>query len=268
MIILARFRRLAGFTLIELAVVLFIVAVLLASLLGPITTRVEQADREETQRRLEEIREALYGFVIVNGRLPCPDCRNAADCPTVGSSALNDGFEDVITSAGVLTCAMPATLVHGSVSSGNLPWVNLGVSANDAWDRRFRYFVVSRYANNLRPNPDCSADSTAVGVSIALCSARPESPQSAGTMEVWNAATGGLPIARFLPAVVISYGRNGEAAAASNHELQNVTPLATSPPMFVSRVYSRDATDEFDDLLTWLLPTVLTQKMVSAGRLP
>ena len=62
-----------GFTLIEVAIAVVVIALLLGSILGPLSIRIEQADRQETQALLDEIKEALYGFSVTNGRLPCPD---------------------------------------------------------------------------------------------------------------------------------------------------------------------------------------------------
>ena len=61
-----------GFTLIELSVVVLVITLLLGSLLIPLATQVEQRNMSETQKRLQEIKEALIGFAIANGRFPCP----------------------------------------------------------------------------------------------------------------------------------------------------------------------------------------------------
>jgi len=66
-------NRTAGFTLIEMAVVLFIVGLLIAGVLGPLETQLEARDRRATIETMEEIIESLYGYAINNGRLPCPD---------------------------------------------------------------------------------------------------------------------------------------------------------------------------------------------------
>ena len=62
----------AGFTLIELAVVIVVIALLLGSILVPLTSQVEQRKVLETQKTLDEIKEALIGFAMINGRLPRP----------------------------------------------------------------------------------------------------------------------------------------------------------------------------------------------------
>ena len=65
-----------GFSLIELAVVLFIVGLMLGGLLTPLATKVEYENINETSIALNEIKESLLGFAIANGYLPCPDTNN------------------------------------------------------------------------------------------------------------------------------------------------------------------------------------------------
>src|SRR5436190_20483125 len=64
--------RAHGFTLIELAVVFAIVGLALGSLFFTLAAQTEQRMFEETRRRLEQARELLLAFAVVNGRLPCP----------------------------------------------------------------------------------------------------------------------------------------------------------------------------------------------------
>src|SRR3954469_16972550 len=64
--------RTVGFTLVELAVVLAIVALLLSGLMYTLSAQVEQRGYEETRRRLNLARDLLLGYALVNGRLPCP----------------------------------------------------------------------------------------------------------------------------------------------------------------------------------------------------
>src|SRR4051794_19415462 len=61
-----------GFTLIELSVVVLVITLLLGSLLIPLATQVEQRNVSETQKRLQEVKEALIGYAMANGRFPCP----------------------------------------------------------------------------------------------------------------------------------------------------------------------------------------------------
>src|SRR5688500_10545409 len=74
-----------GFTLVELAVVLTIVALLLSTLMYTLSAQTEARTRGESQRRLEEAKDLLIAFALVNGRLPCPArCSNWPACNAAG----------------------------------------------------------------------------------------------------------------------------------------------------------------------------------------
>ena len=115
----------SGFTLVEMAVVLFIIAILLGGLLLPLTAQIDQRNLSEAQKQLDEIKDALMGFAIINGRLPCPD--------TTG-----DGVED--------TC--PSVLVT-ETTGGNLPWVTLGMPNQDPWNQAYQYRVNNAYTTTF-----------------------------------------------------------------------------------------------------------------------
>ena len=61
-----------GFTLIEMAIVLMIVGLLLGGLLVPLSAQMDQRNISDTQKAMSEIKEALIGYAMANGRLPCP----------------------------------------------------------------------------------------------------------------------------------------------------------------------------------------------------
>ena len=62
----------AGFSLIELAVVIAIISLLLGSLLVPLRSQVESRKLTDTQKILDDAREALMGYAAANGYFPCP----------------------------------------------------------------------------------------------------------------------------------------------------------------------------------------------------
>ncbi len=105
-----------GFTLVEIAVALFIVSLVLGSILGPLATQVERRKVSDTRKALDEIKEALNGFAIINGRLPCPDI-------DLDPTAAGYGKEEA-------TCATTV------IAEGYLPWKTLGVTDLDAFGIR------------------------------------------------------------------------------------------------------------------------------------
>jgi prepilin-type N-terminal cleavage/methylation domain-containing protein len=148
-----------GFTLIELALGLFIVALILGSILVPLTTQVEQRKISDTRKSLDEIREALLGFAITNGRLPCPDTDN-------DPAAAGYGVEEAACAA-------------APVAEGFLPWKTLGVAEMDAFGTKrtaiasprfgdWRYRVDRNFAIAFNLGTGFSADALVVRDSAAV----------------------------------------------------------------------------------------------------
>ena len=61
-----------GFSLIEMAIVMVIIGVLIGAALVPLSAQRESAKIKEARSELLLIEEAIYGFSLANGRLPCP----------------------------------------------------------------------------------------------------------------------------------------------------------------------------------------------------
>jgi prepilin-type N-terminal cleavage/methylation domain-containing protein len=120
---IARIKHGRGFSLIEIAVVLLIIAVLVSIVAIPISSRDEQSRISEMNRQLDTIKEALIVYAFANGRLPCP----ATDGNIYG--AANSSGAESPTGGGACT-----------VKLGSVPASALGVSpvdssgfAIDAW---------------------------------------------------------------------------------------------------------------------------------------
>lgn len=232
-----------GFTLVEIAIGMLVIALLLGSILVPLSAQVEQRKVSETQRALEEMREALLGFAIANGHLPCPD-----KTATGGVGTANDGREDVNVSVCV-------------VSEGNFPWATLGTPAADSWGNRFRYRVDTTFAQR---GPPVLSFTSASGIEVCA--------DSGCVSRLTNGSPDGPPV------VIVSHGRNGRGAMNSTNNLQNPLPPAGTDERenvdgditFVSRVQTTAAAGagEFDDIVTWLSRGVLLNRLVAAGRLP
>lgn len=233
-------RHARGFTLIEMAVAIFIIALLLGSLLIPLTTQVEQKQTSDTNRTLEEVKEALVGHAVANGYLPCPDTDN-------------DGIENVDGGTGL------CSTIAAGIAGGSLPWSTLGVASTDVWGNRLRYVINERYA---RRAPALLFPLGAVGTDVRVC-----------TTMVPSCAT---TLSTTAVAAVLSLGKNGRGATnsiggtnpapAGTDELENTD----ADRDVVSRVQtsSEAAAGEFDDIVTWLSRYILVNRMVMAGKLP
>ncbi len=214
----ARTRIAAGFTLIELAIVLFIITLLLGGMLTPLGQQVAEHQNKESRLALESARIAIVGYALRQigqaGPLPCPDLR--ADHATQA----NDGLEDRLANG---KCAL---------HNGNLPWKTLGLTKGDAWGNQLSYAV--------------AADWTEVGAPLSGALAELQVCQN-------RACTSPTPAA----AIILSHGRNGFGAKninggdnlmpTSSDELENINPDARfimHPPRAADR-----AEGEFDDLL-------------------
>jgi prepilin-type N-terminal cleavage/methylation domain-containing protein len=161
-----------GFTLIEMAVVLVIIGLLIGGLLIPFSEQLNQKRLEATQQRLEEIKEALIGFAIIDGRLPCPD-------------TYNDGIED-----------NPAACN----TEGDLPWATLALDArshsSDAWGTPFRYRIDKRYTTQPFPNPPNTSSGLKVQDTQQPTPLSLVAPETNGTSRVI--------------AIIFSYGKDGQ----------------------------------------------------------
>jgi prepilin-type N-terminal cleavage/methylation domain-containing protein len=281
-----------GFSLVELAVVMAIVAFLLGSLMYTLSAQTEQRNFEETRRRLEQARELLLAFTIVKGRLPCP-ARYASD------TSHSQGLESFCTSAATSstsTCAGSETTTeqtHGTCSNhfdGYLPAVSIGYAqsdasgfATDAWGNRLRYAVT-------RTNTNCSGATTPpnswttmftsksylknYGIScqpndLLICkSASGVSGTDCGTASNQLMATG------LVVGVVFSTAKNGAsattAAAATAAGRTDESANLNGDRVFVyhTPTPSSYANGEFDDQFTWITVGELYGKLISAGVLP
>jgi len=255
----------------ELAVVLMIVGLLLGGLLVPISAQRDVEAIHGTEKALTEIREALIGFAVINGRLPCP-----AQASIV-SGVANAGIEATTGSGATLTCACATTIVHGvaqigatpcSVAaagdtvSGVLPWASLGLLETDAWANRYTYHVSTFFARGVNPTQtlfgtSCSVTPGPANAAFALC--------TPGGIDVF-AASGGTALASQVPAIVVSHGKNG-LGAYTQQGSQNTgggsdeTKNSDGDEIFVSNT-------SIDDQLIWIPLGILMGRMISAAKLP
>lgn len=257
-----------GFTLIEVAVTLFIVTLLLGGVFIPIQTQVENRKIEETRVLLEQAREALLGYASSFGYFPCPA---------------------TATSAGMEPPPSPPALVgtnHGNGTcetyNGFLPAALLGFSpvdaqgfALDAWGgspaNRIRYAVSNHdLPGAVRPF------TTAGGMALAGI---PEVAASSDLIYICGSGAGVVAdtncgtaqrLASNVVAVIWSSGTNALTGGTGADEAQN--PNANVAPsqdrIFVNRIRTSGGATEFDDQLTWISGFMVVSRMIASGQLP
>lgn len=269
-----------GFTLVELAVVVLVVGLLIGSLLVPLSTQVDQRNAAETQRRLEDAREALIGFAISNGRFPCP------------ASSTSNGVESFCSNGDfTAACGAPTTTTpipnHGRCSNpydGYVPGAQLGLNnldssgyALDAWpldQSRIRYaisekpFVVIGGVAVCVGIKGCPATTTPGGMRTAGIGAIGGSVGYLYVCASFNLSTTNCGTAVTLAAgnavfLVYSLGKNG-LSDMSQDEQRNTAGIK----VFVNKPYSSAASAGFDDQLLWVSSYPLISRLVMAGVLP
>lgn len=140
-------RVMRGFTLVEIAVVLLVLALLLGIIATFSGGLIAQQRREITRQRLQGVDTALALFVAQNKRLPCP-----ADGALASANA----------SAGLENPTPPTTSAcANNQARGVVPWRTLGLAeqdVTDGWGNRFTYrvatdFVLTGSMNFTRCDP-------------------------------------------------------------------------------------------------------------------
>lgn len=244
-----------GFTLVEIAVALAIIGFLLGGAVMTLSAQMELRNRVETREVLERARDALIGFAIANGRFPCP---------ALGSTPLSDtdfGSEQIVIVDH--DCKNPGGLAT------YLPGRDLGVAPLnrqgfllDAWGNPIRYavtrwkpaglpdfdkpvFRTSKSTAQLRAYVEAEGFPASATEFIDICEQLDASdPGKCAT----NKTTTNQAVA-----ILFSTGKNG-AADSGNSDNGNAFVSHTESPTF-------------DDLVTWISPYTLYNRMIAAGAL-
>lgn len=211
-------RHSKGFSLVELAVALAIIALLLAGALIPLSTQIDVRNVTDTQRSMESIREAITGFAQANGRLPCPAAGNLA------AGAAGAGTEQFT--------APSCTALMGVV-----PWATLGVSETDAWGRRFSYRVSPAFADSVENPPGTplrtwnTLQSSPPGPGYTPPPAPPAPPYLTQTISSPGSPTNQAPLCHVTTAPTLS-----SFALCSLGDIAVFTRVATATPAVASGV--------------------------------
>ncbi|WP_338849184.1 prepilin-type N-terminal cleavage/methylation domain-containing protein [Massilia sp. W12] len=260
-------KRQAAFSLVEMAVVLVIVALLVGGLMMPLATQLEQQKTVESNKVLEAAREALIGYMATHGRLPCPASAssNGAESFASGGNASNgscsnfyDGFLPAVTLG--FHPVDPQGYALDGWGSGSINRIRYAVSnlptsgALNMWTssngvRTYTLTALSTYLNGTPPNNNL----------ITICRSNSTLVDCGGTS---NQLTTQAPF------LLYSAGKN---AATPNVNLgQDEAQNTNGDTIFVwHENAARTATNgEFDDVLIWTSTSTLISRMLAAGSLP
>lgn len=120
---------------------------------------------------------------------------------------------------------------------GTIPTQNLGLQSTDAWNNQILYRVSPSFSDNAN------------GFNLT----------SLGNIDVLNASAGTTLVSN-VPVLVISTGKNSVPLAGNTDELENTD----NDLSFVSHEF----TPTYDDVVVWLSPNILFNRLVTAGKLP
>jgi prepilin-type N-terminal cleavage/methylation domain-containing protein len=269
-------RLQTGFTLAELAIVMVVVALLLGGMMAMVTAQSEQRKWGDTQSQLEAARDALLGYAIANGRLPCP-----ANSTSNGLEVRQSGAAAYPYSCGAEN-NNPAANQHdyyggvvSGVTYGLLPAATLGYQpvdsqgfALDAWGNRIRYALSATFSASEPTTTNFTNASTlkTSGVSfqpddLVVCNVSPATV----TNTVCDANTSVTNL-NTVVAIVFSTGKNGATGGTGTNEARNLDSNA----LFVSRTPDPETATggEFDDQMLWISVGTLYSKLIAAGLLP
>ncbi|MCL7715155.1 prepilin-type N-terminal cleavage/methylation domain-containing protein [Stenotrophomonas mori] len=235
----------AGFSLLELAVVVAVLGVLAVSALSAFDNLGQARQHTAARAHAEAARQALHAFALRNKRLPCPD----------GSATGDYGRE-----AAGGTCAAGANV-------GWLPYESLGL-ATPVRGERLRYGVHRGTGADLVAPPRASADQPDLegsgGFAAALARAATAAPSTTqphyrmgGSPDCSATATGSVVNPAFVLVAPVS-ARDGDSAGgfdgSANRAFATGSGTCVTPPDYPGEARYDDVVvaESAASLLGWL----------------
>ena len=247
-----------GFTLVELAVVVAIVALLLGTLMYTLSAQTDQRNFEETRRRLDSAHDLLLAYAIANGRLPCP------------ATSTSNGYEAPV---GGGTCT---TVNYG----GWLPAVTIGFQqvdssgyAIDAWGNRIRYAVsLTNTGCPTTPPAGTPLFTNALNLKTYGISCLPNDlvvckSATGATTSSCGPAANSLTNQQLVVAVVLSTGKNGSITCPTCTD-QNENTDGDAVFIYHTPTPTGATNGAFDDQVVWIPIGEIYSRMIAAGVLP
>jgi prepilin-type N-terminal cleavage/methylation domain-containing protein len=230
-------RKLSGFSLIEVAMVLCIIGILSGIGIPALNNFLKYQKTRKTEDHLEQIFHSLASYVLTNKRLPCP-AKPGEPAPENGISESN--------------CLFSETFI------GLVPYRTLGIPekiAKDSYHNWITYAVNPSLTNSAIKSLNASHDSDSPNT--VFC----EVEKSHIDLKVTNAEKQPVldPEASndLIAVVLISHGANGGGSFNLNGERKEATSPdkainANASPDFIDRGFSLAKEDFFDDTVKWI----------------
>lgn len=243
-------KFLRGFTLVEMAIVLFLIGITMSMGLKMVTATLDNGAYSETKSKQERIKMALIGYLRTNGNLPCPD----------SSSNISTGL-----ASSAVPCTASATDPAANNGYGVVPWLTLGLSRDtvqDGWGNYFTYRVANGVSSKnwtLKTGFDIN-ELTSPHDALTI-----QEPDATGTL---------VDTTKQAVVVILSHGKNGFGAktvkvpsrmAITGAGTGETTNATTGSSTFVRRPVAADGA--YDDVVAYMTPQDLLQPLVTEGTL-
>lgn len=232
-----------GFTLVEILITFIVVGFVIGGLLIPFSIQMDYEKIRITQKRLDNIKEALIFFALNHGHLPCPalDSNDGREAPRIPGGHVCNIYDS---------------------SDGYLPWRTLSVEKEDGWGRPFRYRVDGWFSNS---DGIYTTSSNPIG---ATKSQLKITTQTGENLNLLNSKYHSNVVA-----VIFSCGKNGLPDNKNDADGQiNSDALCTNPGTENEKInhYIQEnyIENEFDDILVWLPRNQLATRLAMAGKWP
>ena len=256
--------------MLEMVVVLAIFSTLLGMTITPMSAQQEMSRLRKARAELLEIEQALYGYAMTHGALPCPAFAN------MGGQALASNGE----------CSRSgADAYHGFV-----PYQSLGLKAQvdcnglmlDPWGQPYRYSVSSHDTSNgsadfVTPGDIRIEQNLAAGLSHVEADLRICGDASIACNESTPAASLAADKIVALAFSLARHNRNlseieNENAGEASEEVSgdcSTGELGLAADRFFFKVpLAEQQGSEFDDEFIWISSSLLYARMMAAGQLP
>ena len=250
----------SGFTLIEIAIVLLVVAILLGYSVAMLPVQQELKQYRHANTEMDSIIEHLIAFAQVNGRLPCPDTSTDTDGVANGIDGEEDPHANVTVGCEAFFGFLPArTLgINGKYdAAGRLI---------DPWGSGYGYAVSNIDTGDGNPDLVTGNGIRDEGLAAVIPDLQICSDSDTAGPDLTCAAVSGTAVVENVAVVIVSLGKDFTLPASSEIQDENVDGFHNGT---TDKVYIfSPRRDDYDDVVKWIPRSLLFSRMLAADQLP